>query len=57
MATTTETADPMMITLDDGSVVRLLGVTAGEDFSKLAFYGIQDDKASPLVRRVRALLR
>ena len=48
MATTTETADPMMITLDDESEARLIGVTAGEDFSELAFYGVQGDEAFPV---------
>lgn len=48
MATTNETADPMMITLDDGSVVRLLGVTAGGDFSELEFYGVKGDETFPI---------
>lgn len=48
MDTTNETADPMTIKLEDGSEARLLGVTSGEDFSELAFYGIQGDEAFPL---------
>ena len=47
MATMNETAG-LMITLNDGSEARLLGVTSGEDFSELAFYGVQGDKAFPI---------
>lgn len=42
-----ETADST-ITLDDGSEARLLGVTAGGDFSKLEFHGIQGDGTFPI---------
>ena len=47
MATTIEAADSM-ITLDDGSKVRLLGVTAGGDLSELEFHGVQGDETFPL---------
>lgn len=42
-----ETVDST-ITLDDGSEARLLGVTAGGDFSELEFYGVQGDESLPL---------